>query len=165
MKLFLALSLLGSTTGFDIGSKAVVAAKPVKAIPLEANQASCSETAPSSLDVALLQLAVTIDKDVNIAKARLQIAEAAATGAQLVVLPEVWNSPYATVAFPEYAEAIPGGPSTEMLTAAANEHGIWIVGGSIPEVDSTGKIFNSCPIVSPDGTIVAVHRKGRIKLL
>jgi omega-amidase len=47
-----------------------------------------------------------------------------------------------------------------MLVAAAQEHSVWIVGGSIPEVDAAGKVFNSCPIVSPDGTIVAVHRKG-----
>ena len=166
MKVFLALSLLlGSTSGFDFGAKSAVAAKTVKAAALDSGvQASCSDAMPLSVDVALLQLAVTGDKAANIAKARQQIAEAVATGAQLVVLPEIWNSPYATAAFPEYAEGIPGGPSTDMLTAAAQEHGIWIVGGSIPEVDSTGKIFNSCPIVSPDGTIVAVHRKGIVDL-
>jgi omega-amidase len=161
MRLIHAILLLGPAIGFNLASKPALAATLAKvAASAAADQASCADAAPSSVEVALLQLVVSNDKFANIAAAREQIAAAAASGALLIVLPEVWNSPYATKAFPEYAEEIPGGPSSAMLVAAAQENGVWIVGGSIPEVDAAGKVFNSCPIVSPDGTIVAVHRKG-----
>ena len=62
---------------------------------------------------------------------------------QLVVLPEIWNSPYATGAFPEYAEVLPkvgansceGSPSSALLMERAKQHKMWIVGGSIPEIE------------------------------
>ena len=47
-----------------------------------------------------------------------------------------------------------------MLVAAAAEHGVYIVGGSIPERESgSERLFNSSVVVDPKGTILAVHRK------
>ena len=118
MRVIHAILLLGTATGFNLAPNSALAATVVKAAAAAAtDQASCSNTAPTSVEVALLQLVVSNDKDVNIAAAREQIAAAAASGATLIVLPEVWNSPYATQAFTEYAEAIPGGPSSAMLVA------------------------------------------------
>jgi predicted amidohydrolase len=57
--------------------------------------------------VALLQLPVTHNKDINLQTAITYIRQAHTAGAQLCVLPEIWNSPYATSAFPEYAELLP----------------------------------------------------------
>ena len=156
--------LLVFVSGFNVAPRTVFAATLAKA-KVSADERACKTTTPSSVDVALLQLSVSNDKDVNIASAKENISSAAMLGAQLIVLPEVWNSPYATAAFPEYAETIPGGPSSAMLVAAAQEHGVWIVGGSIPEVDEAGRVYNSCPIINPDGQIVAVHRKGTMCLL
>ena len=72
----------------------------------------------------------------------------------------------ATAAFPEYAEQLPemgatscpGSPSAELLRTYAKEHQLWIVGGSIPEEDG-GKIYNTCLVFNPEGTVVAKHRK------
>lgn len=138
-----------------------------------AGGAGYSNATPSSVRVALCQLPVKADKAANIAAARGAIASAAAKGAELIVLPEVWNSPYATASFPRYAEAIPeveatgrgsgsaggGGESTKMLAAAAREEGVWLVGGSIPERCPEGRIYNTCPVFSPLGILVAKHRK------
>ena len=123
----------------------------------------------STCRLALCQLLPGKDKAANLAAARAAISEAAASGANIVALPEVFNSPYATDQFPVYAEAIPATaaaldaavhPSTCMLSAAAAAHGIYLVGGSIPERDAaTGRVYNTCVAFGPDGGIVAKHRK------
>jgi omega-amidase len=45
-----------------------------------------------------------------------------------------------------------------MLSQAAKETGVWVVGGSIPE-RSNGKFYNTCTVYSPKGELVAIHRK------
>ncbi|KAL4269728.1 hypothetical protein GQ457_HM001170 [Hibiscus cannabinus] len=52
--------------------------------------------------IGLCQLTVTPDKERNIKHARKAIQDAAQKGAQLVVLPEIWNSPYSNDSFPLY---------------------------------------------------------------
>jgi omega-amidase len=45
---------------------------------------------------------------------------------------------------------------------AAKEHGMWVVGGSVPErvlEHNEEKIYNTCLVLNPEGTIVAKHRK------
>ncbi|TMW92035.1 hypothetical protein EJD97_013577 [Solanum chilense] len=112
--------------------------------------------------IGLCQLSVTADKERNIVHARAAIEEAAEKGAKLVVLPEIWNSPYSNDSFPIYAEDIDAGsdasPSTAMLSEAARLLKITIVGGSIPE-RSGDKLYNTCCVFDADGTLKAKHRK------
>jgi predicted amidohydrolase len=98
------------------------------------------------------------DKDVNIHEAQRVIEKAAENGANLVVLPEIWNSPYKTSAFRKNAEMVPEGPSSTALSQAAKSSAVWLVGGSIPEI-SEGNVYNTCAIYNPDGELVAKHRK------
>ena len=123
---------------------------------------------PTKLKVALCQIHVGEDKAANLVNARAAIDRAAKGGAKLVSLPECFNSPYAVTAFPRYAEVVPNhsgeleleqSPSTAMLIDAAIEHGIYLIGGSIPEIDTDGSIYNTCVIVSPHGEILGKHRK------
>ena len=80
-----------------------------------------SDTQSSSLKVALCQFLVGADKPANIARASSSIDEAVAGGAQLVVLPEIWNSPYSTSSFREYAEPVPEpGTGTYLITKGNN---------------------------------------------
>ena len=51
---------------------------------------------PAPVKVALCQLATGTDKAANIAAATAAVRDAAAAGARLVVLPEMWNCPYGT---------------------------------------------------------------------
>ncbi|KAI3934494.1 hypothetical protein MKW98_005439 [Papaver atlanticum] len=112
--------------------------------------------------IALCQLSVTADKERNIAHARKAIEEAVEKGAQLVVLPEIWNSPYANDSFPVYAEDIDAGgdasPSTAMLSEVARNLKVTIVGGSIPE-QCGDKLYNACCVFGKDGKLLAKHRK------
>ncbi|XP_057498136.1 omega-amidase, chloroplastic-like [Actinidia eriantha] len=112
--------------------------------------------------IALCQLLVTSDKERNIVHARTAIEEAANKGAQLVLLPEIWNSPYSNDSFPVYAEDIDAGgdasPSTAMLSELSRNLQITIVGGSIPE-RSGDKLYNTCCVFGTDGKLKAKHRK------
>lgn len=158
-------------------------------LPRKMSSSSSPTNAESSTDggdhrvvagrVALLQFGVTPSKSTNHATARSYLEKAAARGAQLCVLPEIWNGPYATAAFGEYAEVLPGvgatleearsdeeafSESARLLMEIAAQHGMWIVGGSVPErVSGEGgdddKIFNTCLCINPEGTVVAKHRK------
>ncbi|TPX40274.1 hypothetical protein SeLEV6574_g06709 [Synchytrium endobioticum] len=111
--------------------------------------------------LALVQLLVTASKETNLQNARRKILEASQNGANVVVLPECFNSPYGTKYFPEYAEKVPGGPSTTALSRMAQDANVWLIGGSIPElsVTDTTKYYNTCTIYSPTGELAATHRK------
>lgn len=108
--------------------------------------------------VAVCQMRVTESKEENLLRAREMIARAAASGARLVVLPEMFTCPYVAKLFPSYAESYPQGPSLQMLSQVAREEGVYLVGGSIPEKDGE-KIYNSSFIFAPDGTLLGRHRK------
>ncbi|WP_027717051.1 carbon-nitrogen hydrolase family protein [Desulfovirgula thermocuniculi] len=108
--------------------------------------------------VAVCQMRVAESKEENLGRAREMIARAAASGARLVVLPEMFNCPYVAALFPSYAESYPQGPSLRMLSRAAREEGVYLVGGSIPEEEG-GKIYNSSFVFAPDGTLLGRHRK------
>ncbi|XP_011078063.1 omega-amidase, chloroplastic isoform X1 [Sesamum indicum] len=116
----------------------------------------------SKFKIALCQLSVTGNKEQNIAHARQVIEAAAGNGAQLILLPEIWNSPYSNDSFPVYAEDIDAGgdasPSTAMLSELSRSLKITIVGGSIPEW-SGNKLYNSCCVFGTDGKLKAKHRK------
>ena len=76
------------------------------------------------------------------------------------------RSRYSNDAFPVYAEELPPAtpidagksPSATMLRAAAKEHGIFLVGGSVPEREGD-RLFNTCMIFGPTGELLAKHRK------
>lgn len=121
-----------------------------------------------SLKIACVQIAATPSKEANLAHAASQVALAArSTGAKLVVLPECFNSPYGTSFFPTYAEVLrPSPPTPEQapsyhaLSAMARDNGVYLVGGSIPELNpETGKFYNTSLVFAPSGDLLATHRK------
>ncbi|KKK19931.1 hypothetical protein P175DRAFT_0464633 [Aspergillus ochraceoroseus IBT 24754] len=119
------------------------------------------------LKLALVQLASGADKVANLAHARTKVLEAATAGASLIVLPECFNSPYGTQYFPKYAETLlPSPPTKEQspsyhaLSAIAAEAKAYLVGGSIPELEtSTNKYYNTSLVFSPTGALIGTHRK------
>ena len=123
---------------------------------------------PGRFKLALCQVSVDpVDKAANLRTAESAVREAAGAGAQLICLPEVWNSPYEAAKFPEYAEEVPAAaeavsasahPSTHMMCSVAKELGVYLVGGSIPERDASS-VYNTCVVAGPDGAILCKHRK------
>lgn len=110
------------------------------------------------LAVAICQMQVTDDKDNNLQKAAQMVNEAARMGACLIVLPEIFNAPYQTDRLADYAESIPG-KTTDVLANLAMQNKILLVGGSIPEKDCRGKIYNSSCVFDEGGKIIGKHRK------
>jgi len=51
------------------------------------------------------------------------------------------------------------GPEEAMLRAAAAKHKVWLVPGSIFERNGDGRLYNTCPIIDPQGDVVARYRK------
>ncbi|KAB1283832.1 Omega-amidase NIT2 [Camelus dromedarius] len=113
--------------------------------------------AMATFRLALIQLHVSPIKSDNLTRACGLIREAAKQGAKIVSLPECFNSPYGTKYFPEYAEKIPG-DSTQKLSEVAKECSVFVIGGSIPEEDA-GRLYNTCAVFGPDGTLLVKHRK------
>uniref|UniRef100_A0A7S1KUP4 CN hydrolase domain-containing protein n=1 Tax=Percolomonas cosmopolitus TaxID=63605 RepID=A0A7S1KUP4_9EUKA len=119
-----------------------------------------------SFKIALCQLSVTSNKSQNIQHAisAIQSATQAPHSADLVVLPECFNSPYGTKYFPEYAEPFSdsnGIESSETLQAiakCAKDNNVYVIAGSIPTLDN-GKYYNTSTVFSDNGSLVAVHRK------
>ena len=70
------------------------------------------------MKLALCQMLVGMDKQKNTEKALSMIREAAAGGADIVSLPEMWNCPYSNKYFREYAEG-PEGPTAAALSGIA----------------------------------------------
>ena len=110
--------------------------------------------------LALIQMKVTGSAGANIAHAAELAASAAAAGADIAVLPEMFCCPYNNAAFVENARP-EGGEITSALAGMARDNGIWLVGGSVPELDN-GRVYNTSFIYSPEGERVARHRKAHL---
>lgn len=107
---------------------------------------------------AVCQMKVVSGKKNNLEAARSMIDRAAGQGAELVVLPEMFNCPYVAGLFPEYAENYPDGETYSMLSGAARANNIYLVGGSVPERDGE-KVYNSSFVFGPGGELLGRHRK------
>jgi predicted amidohydrolase len=112
------------------------------------------------LRIACVQLNASGDKADNIARMDALVGRAAATGADLVVLPEKWNGIGPADFLREVAEPLEGGETVAAMAEWARGHGITLVGGSIAERrEGRDKLSNTCLVFDPGGEIAAVYRK------
>lgn len=109
------------------------------------------------MKIGLCQMLVGMDKAKNLEKALGMVEEAAGNGCDLVVLPEMFNCPYSNRYFRDYGEA-EDGPTVEALSNAAEKHGIYLVGGSIPEL-ADGNVYNTSFSFDRKGKVIGKHRK------
>lgn len=109
------------------------------------------------MKIAQVQMHVCDDKRQNIRRACELIRKAAAESIDMAILPEMFCCPYDNGCFRRYGEAV-GGEAQQALSALAKELGIYLVGGSVPEL-ADGKVYNTAFVFDPQGSTVAKHRK------
>ena len=100
------------------------------------------------------------DKAANLETAERLVARAAATGADLVALPEKWNAIGTAEQLHAAAEPIEGGESVAAMADWSRRHGITLVGGSISEQrEGREKLSNTSLAFGPDGELLGLYRK------
>ncbi|MDI6604714.1 MAG: carbon-nitrogen hydrolase family protein [Thermoanaerobacteraceae bacterium] len=110
------------------------------------------------IKLALIQIKVHKDKNINLKRAEMGIKEAAKNGAEIICLPEMFNCPYDNNYFVKFAETYPNGNTIKMLAKAASENNVFIIGGSIPELYQD-KLYNTCFIFNQKGEMSGRYRK------
>jgi len=117
-----------------------------------------------SVKVGLVQLRCTADPTHNFDQALEQIRKAAASGAQIVCLPELFRSLYFCQredhSFFSLAEPVPG-PSTEAIARIAGELGVVVI-ASLFEKRAEGLYHNTAAVIDADGTYLGKYRKMHI---
>ena len=109
---------------------------------------------------AAVQLNSSEDSARNLGRADRLTREAAADGAELIVLPEKFNVLGEHDALEAGAETLADGPSARWAREAARELGVDLVAGSIVERrDGHEKLSNTSVHAGPDGELHAVYRK------
>src|SRR5919198_643274 len=114
--------------------------------------------------VGLIQDAASDDASANVDATISRIREAAARGAQVICLKELFNAPYFCKSQKcerfDIAESIPG-PTTETMSRIARELAVVLV---VPlfERQARGVYRNSAAIIDADGSLLGVYRKMHI---
>jgi N-carbamoylputrescine amidase len=118
----------------------------------------------SRFRIGLVQMSCSTDPEENLAKAIDRIREAAAQGAQVICLQELFRSQYFCREENHdlfgLAEAIPG-PSTEALAVIAREQQVVVI-ASLFERRAAGLYHNTAAVLNADGTLQGLYRKMHI---
>lgn len=125
---------------------------------------SASKPVPVQVTIGLVQMTCSPAKETNLRKALSRIAEAAAAGANIICLQELFAGQYPcqTEDHARFSEAEPiPGPTSEALAAAAREHGVVLV-GSLWERRAAGLYHNTAVVFDADGSTAGVYRKMHI---
>ncbi|MBN7772862.1 carbon-nitrogen hydrolase family protein [Clostridium aminobutyricum] len=115
--------------------------------------------------IALCQMKGSFDKKESLAKAESMIREAASKGADVIALPEMWNCPYATQYFKEYAEE-ESGETVHFMSSLSKELKVYLVAGSIPELErlknGEERVYNTNFSFDKSGALIGKHRKAHL---
>ena len=125
------------------------------------NAPPMTTAATDAFSVAAIQMVSTPSVARNLDAAARLVADAAARGAQLVLLPEYWPvmgmNESDKIALAEEPE---GGPIQQAMAGMARRHGIWLIGGTLPMVAAeAGKIRNTTLVYNPAGELVVRYDK------
>src|SRR6478736_6163397 len=119
---------------------------------------------PDKFTVGLVQMRCTTNPEENLTHAIAKIREAAASGAQIISLHELFRSEYfcrkEDAALFDLAEPVPG-PATETLAQIAKERKIALV-VSLFERRAAGVYHNTCAVIDADGRFLGKYRKMHI---
>jgi N-carbamoylputrescine amidase len=114
---------------------------------------------------ALVQAQWAGDKDLMTKNAIRSVQQAAAEGARVVCLQELFNGPYFCQvqdgAWYDWAEPVPDGPTIRQFMDVARENGTVLV-VPVYEVESSGVFYNTAAVIDADGQYLGKHRKNHI---
>ncbi|HEV2361824.1 MAG TPA: nitrilase-related carbon-nitrogen hydrolase [Acidimicrobiales bacterium] len=114
---------------------------------------------------ALVQASWAGDKDTMTKNAIASVRQAAAEGAKVVCLQELFNGPYfCQVQDPEwydFAEPVPDGPTIRQMMDVARECGTVLI-VPVYEVEQAGVFYNTAAVIDADGRYLGKHRKNHI---
>ena len=116
----------------------------------------------NKIKIALCQMNVVDNKDENIKKATQMIKTSKKEGADLAILPEMFNCPYENEKFIEYGERLDKSKTLEEISKTAKEEDIYVLAGSIPELEemeNKKKLYNTSVFLNNKGEIIGKHRK------
>jgi omega-amidase len=115
-------------------------------------------SAQMEIIVALAQMEIATDHpDRNEATARSLAAQAAAQGADLLVLPELWLTGYDLERAIDCAAPLDAGPFA-LMARLAQRHRLYVLGTSL-ESNPKGAPFNTATLYGPDGNLVGSYHK------
>ena len=119
---------------------------------------------PRPVTLAAVQMACGWDGAANIAKAEELVREAAARGARIILLPELFETPYFCIEQDtrhlKLARAVEDNPAVRHFSAVARELGVVL---PISFFERAGPAyFNSVAILDADGTRLGIYRKSHI---
>ncbi len=118
-----------------------------------------------NINIGIVQMSCSEDKSENLEKTIKLIEEAAAKGAQIVCLQELFNTLYFCDVEDwsrfSLAEEIPGGETSQKLQAIAGKLKVVIV-ASLFEKRSHGIYHNTVAVIDADGTYLGKYRKSHI---
>ncbi len=112
----------------------------------------------TKIKLGLCQMSVSDNKNDNLEKALSMLEECCRQGADIAILPEMFNCPYDTKLFPLYAETMKNSQTLSVISQAAKYNNMYITAGTIPE-SSNGCIYNTSIMFDRQGNIIAKHRK------
>jgi predicted amidohydrolase len=112
------------------------------------------------MKIAALQMVSTPDVDRNLDAARRLVADAARQGARLVALPEYFCLMGKEDDKLRLAESPGDGPIQQALSRMASEHGVWVIGGTLPlRCADPKRVLNACCVFDPQGRIATRYDK------
>lgn len=110
------------------------------------------------IKIAAIQMPTVADKMENVRTVKIYLEKIKDENPDFVILPEMFCCPYQTENFPIYAEK-EGGPVWQQLSGYAKQYGIYLIGGSMPEKDAEGNVYNTSYIFDREGKQIGKHRK------
>ena len=118
----------------------------------------------SKVTVAATQMACGWDRDANIANAEQLIRTAAARGANIVLIQELFETPYFCKDHQprhfDLAQPLEGHPAVEHFRGLARELGVVLPVSVFERADNA--FFNSIAVVDADGSVLGTYRKSHI---
>jgi len=112
----------------------------------------------ATIRIAQCQLPVPVEKKDTIALLERTVGEITHRNVDFITLPEMFCCPYQVENFPRYAEKEQG-RMWKACSGLARTYRVYLSAGSMPELDQSGRVYNTAYVFDRSGRQIARHRK------